>query len=174
MRDIAVGQVWRRTDGLLYRVVGGGAVSGWSVDVGDEHDVTAGAGADPWLYTNRQFRRVVRDEGLRLAVASVAAIAQRLRSAGLATLAGRLETLALKQPARKRRRLNKAKNDANALEELMQDSENPKAFDLIRNELRDTLEVLVKDGPKTDPANYTSPPEFVQRDRLRVPNIVRK
>lgn len=150
-----VGQVWRRRDGLCYRLVAQ-AQGGWSVRVGQQQGV--------WRFTDRHLHNLVCAERLRLTRVTARAVAGRLLVAGLPRLAERV--LALLPDT-----VPDAQDEERALKEKLEDA--PEQYrDALKNTLEKTQDILREEGPRTKPANRVANPRYVGRDSVREPNRI--
>ena len=160
------GQVWRRRDGLCYRLVdrvGGG----WTVDVGREHEVSADADASQcWSFTDRHMHNLIATERLQLCRASAASVIYRLRAAGLRALASQLVVALLPDD------VSDAQDTEQTLREKIEETDDEQYREQLKDALVKTQDTLVEEGPRTKPGNRVATPNYVGRDSVREPNRI--
>lgn len=178
---LATGQTWVSKRGVSY-ILGKRTARGWTVDVVDRKGVT-GSSPDPWMFTDRQFRGLINEDGLRLydPTASIDSLAQRLDRRGHRALAASLDKIsreyfgeARKPQQVQRDRRNRANEQIVLLKEQIKDSDDPEQIIKLAEELDDAAKVIEEEGdtlaPFDDeitPVDPVSPPE-----RISEPNLV--
>lgn len=164
-----VGQVWRRRDGVCYRLVNR-MPSGWSVHV--DRGIAAAsrkvAAEQLWSFTDRHLHNLVCTNRLELVPARTV-VAERLRAARLPGLA---RLLTAYSPAQRRAAdVNDLLAEEHRLLERLES-----AGDEERKRLAERLRI-VQDGldsttVRTRPANQVMKPTTIVRDELSRPNNV--
>lgn len=143
---IAVGQSWVTPSGVTYtieaEIPGGYEVSIYSED----GPVTASNGR--WNFTPAKLRSLIKAESLKLYDASAAldCISDRLEQKKLMVLATELDAIAAeyveaRQPSKLRRdRQRKTEEQLHALEEQLDDADDPENIERIADQIEDAMD----------------------------------
>lgn len=158
-RRFRAGQVWRRRDGLSYRLAGR-VRNGWDVRVGQ------GSAFSSWRFTDRHLHNLVAAERLELRYRPVRAgtIVERLQAVGLSRQAAAVDEI-------ERPELREAQDAERQLELRLQRAEGPEREHLER-QLELVRDVLVQKGPVVEPTDEVTGPHMVSRDGVGKPHRV--
>lgn len=158
-RRYRAGQVWRRRDGLCYRLAAR-VQNGWDVLV------SSGRAASTWSFTDRHWHNLVAAEQLELRYSPLRAstVVARLRDAGLSREAAAVDEI-------EKPELRDAQDAEQQLELRLQRAEGPEREHLER-QLELVRDVLVQKGPVVEKPDQITGPQMVSRDGVGRPNRV--
>jgi len=161
------GQVWRRRDGVCFRLVSR-TTFGWAVDV--SNGVRPSERPGDWRFTNRHLHNLVCTERLSLVGQPTGlTIAERLRAAGLPVLARLL--LGYSPSQRRFRDVQDLLEEERQLDERLRSTDRAERKQ-ARRRLVVVREQLDSAGLQSRPIDRVMSPNDVARRRLSEPNNV--
>lgn len=157
-----IGQVWRRHDGLMYRL-SRRVEGGWHVMLGQDGAVRRHSTAE-WGFTDRHFHNIVASEQLRLMHDPPAGLAsvRKHETAGLL----RRSFSAIDEIERPE--LRQAQDAERRLRERLETEDNPD----LRRQMELVQDVLKQKGPVVEEPDPVTSPHMVSREGVTKPNRV--
>jgi len=161
---LATGQTWVSRRGVAYMLVKK-MTRGWAVEVVDRGGKVTASSTKPWKFTDKQFRGLIQQDGLRLydPTPRIDSLAQRLENRGHQSLASSLDQISreyfgearLPQLIQKDR-VNRATEQVERLKEEIKKTDDPEEIIKLTEELDDAAKILDKEGSFVSPADKIS------------------